>query len=172
MKIPQQSIVYMVICLSGIMLFVLLGIFPSQRVLANLEEKIAESNYKIEEQKVFMPVSRIVKERTQKKSPRGLPVPAKSPLAQEQVDLLNASIKEISGRANLEVVSILPALGSLSISSKSMAIETLLRGNFYSFRKFLAGLGGIPSVEHIEEIQIRQYPEWLELKVKFWVERP
>ncbi|HLA05352.1 MAG TPA: hypothetical protein VJZ16_05165 [Syntrophales bacterium] len=170
-KIPQESVIYLIACLSGIVIFVLLGLFPQDRTLTGLEKKIAEANLRIEEQNILFPVYQTLKQKTNKKKMPVLPFPAKSELAREQMEQLNANIKEIAGRANVEIVSNMPALNSLAGSPKTMAMEATIRGNFFSFRRFLIGLEGLGYVEHIEDIQIQQNPDAMELKIRFWVAR-
>ena len=50
-------------------------------------------------------------------------------------------------------------------------MEAIVTGDYFSFRTFLIGLGGIASIEQVEEIQIRQGPNNLELKLTFWIAR-
>lgn len=172
-KFPQQSVVYLLMCLLGIMIFLFLGVVPSQRTLEGLEKKIGEAKLRIEEQKTMAPLYQILKQKTQKQGVRTLPMPAKSELGRTQMDQLNRKVKEISSNAHVEIVSLMPALalGSLAGDARFLAMEAAIKGDFSSFRNFLIGLGGVPYVEHIEEIQMQLHPNGMELKVKFWIAR-
>jgi hypothetical protein len=48
-------------------------------------------------------------------------------------------------------------------------MQLRLSGNFYKFRDFLVDLGSIPSLEHIEEINIRPLKTARELRIKLWM---
>jgi hypothetical protein len=168
-NIPKQSMTYIIIFLCVILVFIFLGIVPSQRALANREENIAETNLKLEEQKILFPVYQVLKQGTEKKGAHALPLPAKVPLARNQLGRLNEAVKEIAGRAHMEVISLAPDVNSLSDKSTSIAVNVTVRGTFFSLRQLLIGIGGIPSLERIEGIQIQRTTNWMEMKVKFWV---
>lgn len=176
MKIPKQSIIYIVICLSVTLIFILWGIMPSQRTLNELSMRIVETRQHIEEQKTLQSVYQALKQGTQKQGVQGqytrvLPLPEKSASALVQMDQFMEAVKEISRMANVELVTLAPALSSLGGNSKTMIMETAVKGDFTSLRKFLIGLGGLSSVNRIEELQIQQNPEGMELRIKFLVER-
>jgi hypothetical protein len=44
-----------------------------------------------------------------------------------------------------------------------------LSGDFFDIRKFLVEIGSIPSLEHIEEINIRSARTSKELNLKIWL---
>lgn len=170
-KIPQQSIIYLAVCSLGIIIFILLGLVPTQRDLTSLNEKIANAKLRIEEQKALQPVYRTVTEMAKQQGTRSLPFPPVSALPRAQVDQLSNTVEQLARKANLTVVSVMPAVSALAGSPQSLAMEALVRGDFFAFRKFLTGLGGIPSLECIEELQMQQSADGMELKVKFWIAR-
>ncbi len=168
-KFPQQSVIYLLLCLFGMGAFIFLGIVPSQKVQAGLEEKIAVTKMRIEEQKTLAPLYQALKQRANKQRAWILPFPAKSELPREHMDQISASVKAIAGRSNAALLSFAPVLNTLAADSKFMEMNLAARGDFMSLRKLITGLGGLPYVEHIEEIQIRQESEHLELRLKLWV---
>jgi hypothetical protein len=44
-----------------------------------------------------------------------------------------------------------------------------LSGDFFNIRKFLIDMGSIPSLEHIEEINIQPTKTSKELRLKIWL---
>ena len=50
-----------------------------------------------------------------------------------------------------------------------LSMQLRLNGNFYKFREFLVDLGSIPSLEYIEEINIRPLKTSRELEIKLWL---
>ncbi len=167
-KLPQQSLIYLIVCLSGVLVFILLGIIPAQRRLAGLERKIGEERLRLEEQSTLLPVYDILKQRIHRRE-WILPFPQKAELPQEQLDQLGEKVNEIANQAGVAIVSYFPVVNSLASGSQSLAAEAALKGDFFSFRKFLTGLGGIACVTHIEEILMEQHPDGLEMKLKFWI---
>ena len=170
-KIPQQSIIYLLFCLSGVLIFLFLGIIPSQHRLAGLDAQLAETRLRLEERKTLMPIYDALRQKTRKHADRVLPFPQRSELPREQLALLNNRINETARQAKVEVISLAPSLNALASSSKYLTIEAVLHGDFFAFRKFLTGLGDVPYLEHIEEIQILENSEVMELRVKFSITR-
>jgi hypothetical protein len=168
-KFPKESIIYLAICLSGIIILFFFGLLPSHRSIAMLDGKIASTNLLIEEQQTLLPIYKELKLRAQKKGAWTLPFPVRSELPREKLAELTENIKRMSRMSNVDILSFTPALSSLSGNSKSLAMEVAAKGDFFSFRKFLIDLEGIPYLEHIEEIQIQQQAGGMELKIKFWI---
>lgn len=134
-----------------------------------MDAKIAETNLLIEEQQILLPVYKELKLRAQKKGAGTLPFPARSELPREKLAELTANIKRMSQMSSVDILSFTPALSSLSGNSKSLVMEVAAKGDFFSFRKFLIDLEGIPYLERIEEIQIQQQIGGMELKIKLWI---
>ena len=170
-KMPQQSIIYLLVCLTGVLIFLFLGILPAQHRLAGLDAQLAESKLRIEEQKTLLPVYEAIRQKARKQADKILPLPPKSGLPREQMALLNNRVYETAKQAKVEVVSLAPSLSALASSSKYLTIEAILHGDFFAFRKFLTGLGAIPYLEHIEEIQIQENSDGMELRMKFAILR-
>ena len=170
LRIPQQSIVYLLICLLGILLFLMLGIVPNQRFLKELDGKIAETRTQIEERKMLITTHQTLKQRTRRQGARALPFPQKNGQNPAEVGKLTDTMKDLARRTNVEVVSIVPGLSSLEGNSKALVLDLVVRGAFRSFRLFLIALEGLPFLDYIEELNFQQNPAGLELRVKFWVE--
>ena len=175
-KIPQQSVFYLLICGTGLLIFILGGIVPSQRTLRTLDGKIAATKVGIEEQKALISIYQTLKQRsevqrTQSPGVRPLPLPVKTGQVGIDLDQLTDAVKAISRTAKLEMISLVPALNSLEGNSKAIVVEAAVRGELSSCRQFLISMGGLPYVEQIEELQFHQQPEGTEMRIKFWFYR-
>ena len=164
--IPKRNIIFSLICLTGVLVLVLVGIIPEQLSLARLEQQMKNIQFQIEEQKNLYPLYHVLKKGIQTKDPKILPSSEKSPLLKTQVDSISATIKEIARKANLDTVSSSPDVNVLGYELKSLPVNIVLRGDYLSFRKFLIGLGEIPYLERIEDIEIRQNEDTMEFKMK------
>jgi hypothetical protein len=67
------------------------------------------------------------------------------------------------------MVSNTPDLNSSGGSPSSLLYNVVLKGEFANFRKILIGLGSVPYLDRIEEINIQQYPSYMEFKMKIWI---
>ncbi len=175
-KVPKQSLIYLLTCGTVILLFIILGIAPSQKKIRELNQQIAATRARAEEQKTLASIYQTLKQRAavqhaQGRSARLLPLPDKKEQAGVEISKLTDTVKDISRMANLEMVSLSPGLDSLDGSSKMLVVEAVIRGEFLSFRRFLIGLGGLRYVGHIEDLQLRQNTDGTEMRIRFWVER-
>jgi len=168
-KTPRRTIIYALICLSGILFVVLAGVVPKQFSLARLDQKIKSIQFQIEEQKRLYPIYQDLQKKTQAGGSKILPLPVRSAFLRTQLDTIPMTFREIARKANLDMVSASPDLNSLSGESKLLLVNAVIRGNFFNFRKFLIGLGEVPYLERIEEIQIQQNEDTMEFKMKIWI---
>ncbi len=166
---PKRTITYALIGLSGILFIVLVGIIPKQFSLARLDQQVKSIQFQLEEQKSLYPIYQDLQKRTQTGDSKVLPLPARSALLRTQLNAIPATFREIARKANLDMVSASPDLNSLSSESRLLQVNAVIRGNYFNFRKFLIGLGEVPYLERIQEIQIQQNEDTMEFKMKIWL---
>lgn len=167
--IPKRSLFYLVICLCGVLIIVTVGIIPEYFSSVRLDQQIKSMQFQIEEQKNLYPIYHMLKNKTHIKDARILPFPKKVPLSRAQIDTVPATVREIAKKANIDMVSASPDLNFLGSESRFLPINAIMRGDFFNFRKFLIGLGEVPFLERIEEIQIQQNEDTMEFKMKMWL---
>jgi hypothetical protein len=167
--IPKRTIIYSLLCLSGILFIILIGIIPKQLSLARLDQRIKSIQFQIEEQKSLYPIYQDLQKITQARDSKVLPSTLRSALLRTQLNAIPANFREIARKANLDMVSASPDLNSLSGESKLLQVNAVIRGNFFNFRKFLISLGEVPYLDRIEEIQIQQNEDTMEFKMKIWI---
>lgn len=168
-NIPQQSIIYIVVCLIGVLIFILAGILPTGRSLGELDGQLADARYKMEEQKVLRPLFRSLQSQSEKKESQILPLPEKGKLPQAQIDTLPITFRTAAKVSGMTLVSAIPNLSALTGDAQMLSVNAVLWGDFLQFRKFLIQLGGMPYVQHIEEITIQGKTDVTEFRLKIWV---
>ena len=67
------------------------------------------------------------------------------------------------------MVSLKPDLSTSAASSAFFLHNVVLKGEFANLRKMLIGLGAVPYLDRIEEINIQQYPDSMEFRMKIWI---
>ena len=167
--IPKRSLVYLLACLCVMLLIVIAGIIPEYLSSARLDQQIKSLQFQIEEQKSLGPVYQMLKNKTHTKDVMILPLPQKNPLSRTQVDAVPLTFREIARKANVDIISASPDLNFLGKDLRLLPIHTVVRGDFFNFRKFFIGLGEVPALERIEEIQIQQHEDTMEFKMKVWL---
>jgi Tfp pilus assembly protein PilO len=168
-KVPKQSIIYLGVCLSGILLFVLLGIIPNQYSLNTLEQKISTMKFKIEEQKALSPLYQSVSNWAQQKGPTSLPMPASGRLETIKMNMIPQTVRQIAKDNKMNMLSVVPDLKALAGEGQRLSVEVTVRGDFTDFRQFLIDLNAIPYIENMEEIQVEQEKNTQLFRVKLWI---
>ena len=163
-----QSFVILVICAVGILAFFVLIILPSKTTSADLDQEIESLTVRIEEQRILTPVFHSLLNRAKALGPK-LPSPEKSKLTHADMIAIPTVIRDFAGRRNLKLEEIATDDSSLTQESGYLLMRLRLSGDFFKIREFLIDLGSIPSLEHIEEINIRSTKTTKELRLKIWL---
>jgi hypothetical protein len=168
-NIPKQSVTYGLFCLAGILIFVLGGIVPAGRSLAELDERITDTEYKLEEQKVLGVFFQTLQGQSVKQVPHILPRPEKGKLPQAQIYTIPNTLRTAAKISGMTMVSAVPNLNALTGNAALLSVSIVLQGEFGQFRKFLIQIGGLPYMQHIEEIAIQGKPDMKEFRLKIWM---
>ena len=164
-----QSLIIFLVCAVGVLAFFLLIILPSQKTSAELDQEIAQLNARIEEQRILTPVFHSLLKRAKKEGPSELPQPKKTKLTHGDTIEISKRFQNIAGKHNLKLEEITTDVRSMVQESGYLLMRLRLSGDFFNIRKFLIDLGSIPSLEHVEEINIRSAKTSKELRLKIWL---
>ena len=167
--LPTQSLVYFLICGAGILVFIFMIIIPTQNASTELDKDIQKLGDQIEEQRLLKPVFDSLLKRAKKKNPTELPSTKKVKLARGDISNISEELQEIARRHGLQLKDIKTDVNALMSNTGYLMMRLDLAGNFMRFRDFLVDLGTIPSLEQIEEIQIRAIKATREFKLKIWM---
>jgi hypothetical protein len=170
-KIPAQSIYYFILCTTGILLFILIGLYPLQSSLNQQDRDLAKTKARIEEQRLLFPLYQdlLLLGKGQKIDSNFLAASSKAGLSLDQLANISILFKTIAQEGGLEAVSVTPDVKSLTNNSKSISVLLIVRGDFLKLRRFLFELEKLPYMEHIEEIQIQEAVGGKEFRLKTWL---
>ena len=167
--LPTHSLINFLICAAGILVFIFLIIVPTQKTSAELDRDIEKINARIDEQRMLKPVFESLLKQVKKKGPTNLPATKKAKLASGDINEISGRLLEIAERYNLELRDIQTDVSAPGKNTEYLLIRIHATGEFKKFRDFLVDLGTIPSLEHIEEIQIRAIENSREFRLKIWL---
>lgn len=159
----------LIVCVVGILAFMLLIILPSEKSSKELDLEISKLNARMEEQRILTPVFHSLLKRSKIAPPSDLPVPERTKLTYGSINTISNVFQDIAARHNLKLEEIKTDVGSMVQDTGYLSMQLRLSGDFYKFREFLVDLGSIPSLEHIEEINIRPLESIRELDIKLWM---
>jgi len=168
-KIPRNSIIYIIVCLTGIVILIFGGIVPANMEIGKLVKQTAEIKFRIEEQKRLAPFHQSMQSKIEQKDSEILPLPSKGKLALAMIDTIPAALGTTANMSGMSLLSAVTNLNDLTGDTQLLSVSAVLKGDFFNLRKFLINLGNIPYVHHIEEISISQKPDTREFSLKIWV---
>ena len=166
---PIQSLIYFLICGAGILVFVYLIIIPTQKTSAELDKDIQRTGDRIEEQRILAPVFQSLLKRAKKKKQTELPSTPKAKLDRAGISKVSENLQEMAFRHGLKIQDLNTDVTSAIGKSGYLRMRINLTGDFMNFRDFLVDLGTIPSLEIMEDIQIRAIEGSREFKLKIWL---
>ena len=154
--IPGRSVMYLVLCIVILIIFYFVALYPYERSLGAIDSKTAQVMNLIEKQKVLLPLYEEMVARGERNIRGTLPVPDMTALSRADIDTVAPLFERIADESGMQVVSIRPDVLKLTEQSTDMTVTIHLRGVFFDFRKFLVGVGGVPSLKRVETIEITQ----------------
>ncbi len=167
--LPANSLGYILICGGIIVIILLLGIFPLNRLNASRLRDVEKIQNQIDEQKELGQVHQLVKSASENKVDYVLPNPAKIKLSRQDTEKFQKAFRAEAEKANLLVMSLMPDVQSMGSGSQYLIYDATIKGEFANFRKLMVGLGELPYIEQIEEMNIKQESDSMEFRVKIGI---
>jgi Tfp pilus assembly protein PilO len=168
LTIPRQSVIYIVMCLTGVFIFVIGGILPAAKKLTEMDLAIIDKRYALEEQTLLVPFFKSLKIDSQKHEAELLPMPPRTKLSKEKLGALPIAINAAAKISGMKLISATPHLSAMTGDSQFIPVNIVLRGGVIDFRKFLIQLGSISYIHHVEEITIQEKADAREFTMKIW----
>jgi len=168
-KLPIQGLRHLLICAGGIAGVILLAIYPYHRFLASQDEEIKKIEIRIEKQGALFPLYQNLLKKVNLNKPAALPFIEKDKLDREKTMEILSLFDEMARMSNLEPVSIVPDVRSLTRDASYLSVRAYLKGDFFDFRDLLIRIGEVPYLEHIEEIRIQPEGEVKAFRLTGWL---
>jgi len=134
-----------------------------------LDKNIKQLNTKIETQKLLLPLFQKMLTEIDLKLPEGVAFPKGEKLTQEKAESIVSVFHELAGRSGLKVVEVSPDVESTLNGSGFLLMNVVVKGDFFKLREFLVALGGLPYLEKIEQIKLKNIEGGKEIRLKIWL---
>jgi hypothetical protein len=167
-KFSTQSILSLIVCIGGIIAFLLLVIYPNHRELKRLDLEMNQIETRLGEQKVLTPIFNELRQQTKIDLPNDLPNPEPGKLSRAETSKITFLIREIVQEHQFVVDSIQPDVETLVGGSGHMRLNLSLRGDFINLRQMLLRLFEIPSLEHVEQLEVSAGETPQRMRLKLW----
>jgi hypothetical protein len=154
LKIHPSNLIYVIICILGVVVFALVGIYPNSAAMESLEADIAELNKKVQTQELLFPVyQKLIKEVTQK-IPSKLPLPDKSQSTQNDLGRINEIFSKLADESDVIFSSATPDAVSYLEDQENLTMNVNFSGDFFKLRKLLLSVCRLPYLGVIEEMRL------------------
>ncbi|MFC1884013.1 hypothetical protein ACFL2O_04515 [Thermodesulfobacteriota bacterium] len=167
--LPAQSIRHLVICAGGIVAFIFLAIYPSQKSLTRLDKEIARIESQIEEQRILFPIAQELFSQVMKEETFALPFPDTKKLERDKLETVPSLLEDLASKSGLDIISIVPDVRSLTEYPGHLSITAVVKGKFSELRELVVKMGSLPYLEHVEEMSISPKEGVREFILKIWI---
>ncbi len=152
-KIHPSNLIYVIICLLGVVVFAMVGIYPNSVAMDTLEADIAELDQKVQAQELLFPVyQKLIKEVTQK-IPSKLPLPEKSQRTQKDLGRINDMFSKLAKESDVVFSSASPDAVSYLEDTEHLTMNVNFNGDFFKMRKLLLSVCRLPYLGEIKEMR-------------------
>jgi len=168
--IMKPNFTYITSCFGLIIITLLAGIWPYQKITSDQQEEINVLKYQIKEQEALSPVLHTLIESANMSGNELLM------MEKEQTDIIPQDTSAISQyfkrsalQSGLQVLSLVPEFKTLTKDSRYLPFEMQLHGGLNGLRSFLMTIGRLQFLEYIEIIDIYSRGRMKEYFLKVWV---
>ncbi len=167
--LPTRNVFVILIFGGGMLLFVLLSVFPNYISYSNIEHEISVLKNQIEEQKILSPIFENLSKKAQFTKPGTLPFPQAKKLSKDDTNKITPIIRAIVEKQGFKLDKIGTDIESIMTASGIFKMSIRLSGEFDKFRDVLLELGSLPYLDHIEDIQINNYRDKNKISLTVWI---
>jgi len=153
-RLPKRSLIYILVCAGGIVLFVGIGILPNQSVLTKLDDETSRVEFELQKQKALFPVFKKAMQILHDQKKEGVPAPKKSGDGLKDINSISPYYRKLAVESGLHFKSGLPDVGKIKNSSGVIPFTLVLAGKYFDFRVFLMKLAVDPHLDQIETIEV------------------
>ena len=169
LRLPRENVTRLLLCLGVLLVAFVLLVYPEMRTITRVEGEIAAARASIEQQKILFPVYRELLAVYQNATAGTLPRVTRVPLAQGEMGGVAATIADMAREKGLEVRSVTPNPDSLAAGGGLISVRCVLGGDFTALRAFYLALGALPSLAHVERLQVEDVYAGRTYRLDLWL---
>jgi len=154
LRLARENVMRLLVCLGGLLVAFALLVFPEMRNVTRVEAQISATKNRIEQQKILYPVYRELLAAFQNATAGSLPRVERKPLPQAELGGVATIIAGMAREQGLDVRSVTPDPGSLASGGGLISVRCILSGGLAGLRDFYLSLGTLPSLTHVERLQV------------------
>ncbi len=155
-SISKQTLSKLGVCIGIVVAFVAFLLLPNVMTSKKINKDIVQLQAEIERQKVLYPVYEELKKKLETKHVKELQIAALVPLTEAQINDITTQLEQMGANVGFSVQTVLPDPASLAKETGQLGVSCEMFGTYDNFRKLLLALGGLPSLRHIEKVEVKE----------------
>lgn len=169
-QLPGSSFALIMTAAILVLLFIIFFNYGAYRDNKSAEASILETEKRLMVQKKLFPFYLKLKQKESEKKITSLPSPERKAVPIDSISEIPTMIKDIAKKSgSLHIDSVIPDVNTMEDDSRQISVDIKLQGDFPEFRDFLAGIGGLGSLEKMEEIHIETAGQANLFLMKIWL---
>lgn len=169
LRLARENVMRLLVCLGALLVAFALLVYPEMRAITRVEGEIADAQARVEQQKILFPVYRELMAAFQNATAVSLPQVKRVPLPQAEMGGVAAIIADMAREQGLDVRSVTPNPDSLAAGGGLISVRCVLSGDVFALRSFYLSLGALPSLAHVERLQVEDAYAGRTYRLDFWL---
>jgi Tfp pilus assembly protein PilO len=153
-KSNVSNIVYLMICVIGILAFFLVGVYPNMQSMDELEEETIRLTQQVQAQELLYPIYRQLVKGVQHPVPSELTLPEREALSQDDFSKINDLFYKLGLQCNVAFISAVPDAETYLEDNGHLTLHVSFKGDYFNFRQLLLDVCMLPYLETIEHMSI------------------
>ncbi|MBF0100650.1 MAG: type 4a pilus biogenesis protein PilO [Desulfobacterales bacterium] len=164
-KLSKDTLMFLLICTGGVLLFVFVGIIPNQFAIQGVTEDIMQLESDIEKQKYMQPFFLDYLKKNRELKNTEIKLPPKKRLNQNAINTFGDQLRQLAELNHLRLEKFLPDVDRLNPTTKTIPLTIVVQGELYGFQDFYQNICKLPMIDGIEAIYIRTVKQTKEMQL-------
>jgi Tfp pilus assembly protein PilO len=165
-RLPKRSLIYILVCVGGILCFLGVGILPNQRVISKLDNETSGIKLQLQKQKVLFPVFKKAMQTLHEEKISDMAVLERSGIDRKDINSISSNFRKLASECSLHFKSGIPDVGKINKTSDAIPFILELAGGYFDFRLFLSKIVSLPFLGHIDTIEINAGSSMIEYRLR------
>jgi hypothetical protein len=170
-KIHPSNLLYLAICLFGIVAFFFVGIYPNITAIQGINQEISSLNQKAEKQALLYPAYLKLLQEIVHKSPDKLAAPEAKKITHDDLSRINEIFEKLAAESHVAFISAIPDTSNYLEDTGYFSLSVVFSGDFFNLRNILLSICRLPYLESIDAMQFEATDADKQLRFKIRIKQ-
>ena len=150
----SSNMLYLGVCLVGIIAFFFVGIYPNINSLQEMDQEIDVLNQEVRTQELLFPVYLKLLADITNKIPTKLSVPEREKISHNNLGRINEMFTKIAKESDVSFISAVADASNYLDDMGRLSITATFTGDFFDLRQLILKICRLPYLESVDEMKI------------------